>query len=110
MRTASKSCLSSAARMPAGEVAVTTWWPACLSSRKRASMMSVWSSATRTRVAVMGGPNSGATPGRRRWGRPSDDPPVLEVDDAPAVGGVLLRVGHLDDGGPLLVELGEEGH
>ena len=39
-----------------------------------------------------------------------DDPAILQVDDPVAVGGVGLRVGDLDDGGPLLVELFEDLH
>ena len=40
----------------------------------------------------------------------SDEPAVLEPDDAAPGSGIRLGVGHLDNGGPFLVQLLEQFH
>src|SRR5687768_678860 len=47
---------------------------------------------------------------KKRVGRSLHDPPVAQLDDAVAVLRVHLRMRHLDDGRPLVVELLEQFH
>src|SRR4029079_5140145 len=96
MRTTSRSPDSTARTTPAGERAVSSSNSPPFSSRARASRMSAWSSAARTR----NGRGEGRTPPMLL----RLDPPVAQLDHATAEGGVLLRVGDLDDGGAFGIE------
>src|SRR5688500_1586348 len=103
MSTTSKSRVSTARTTSCGERAVSSTNSPPFRRRARASRMSAWSSAARTRA------------GREELVRNALmllrlQPPVAKPHDALSEGRVLLRVGDLDDGGPLRVQAREEGH
>src|ERR1041384_422896 len=102
MSAASACSRSSSATTPSGTWAVAVRYPSALSSRRKASTTSDWSSAMRTR-------GCGTGPGRRD-GLVIHHPAVLQLHDAVAVLRILFRVGHLHDRRPLAIQGAEELH
>src|SRR5687767_13144892 len=103
MRTTSRSRVSTARMTSCGERAVSSTNSPPFSSRARASRMSAWSSAARTRA------------GRDELVRNALmllrlEPPVAEPHDALAEGRVLLGVGDLDDRRAFRVQAREQRH
>src|SRR5262245_14729522 len=101
MSAASYSRRSAASITCAGEAAVSIWKPSPLSSRRSASRTSGWSSATRTRAALIGSGSICAS---------IHHPAVAQLDHPVAVSRVGFRVGHLHDGRARFVELAEQLH
>src|SRR5688572_28097709 len=103
MRTTSKSRVSTARTTSCGDRAVSSTNSPPFRRRTRASRMSAWSSAARTRA------------GREELVRNALmllrlKPPVAKPHDPLAKGGVLFRVGDLDDGRALGVQACEQRH
>src|SRR5687767_55415 len=103
MRTTSKSRVSTARMTSCGERAVSRTNSPPFRRRPRASRMSAWSSAARTRAGRVELVRNALMLLRLQ-------PPVAEPDDPFPEGGVLLRVRHLDDGRPLGVQAREQRH